>query len=216
MDAGALEASTLAERADAIDQLHALVTVTHSQLLQVVAECDRREDWREDGATSMADWLVARLGIAHRTAREWVRVARSLETLPKLAATFAEGGLSFDQLAPATRLASPETEAAMAADAPGLSAAQLETAAETAGRLACDCRWQLVAEDDKGRALGLGRTTRQTPRWLARQVRRRDGGCRFPGCARKRWLHSHHLRWWIKGGPTDPDNLAAICRYHHR
>ena len=89
-------------------------------------------------------------------------------------------------------------------------------AAETARRLACDCRWQLVAEDDKGRALGLGRTTRQTPRWLARQVRRRDGGCRFPGCARKRWLHSHHLRWWIKGGPTDPDNLAAICGYHHR
>jgi len=337
MDAGALEASTLAERADAIDQLHALVTVAHSQLLQVVAECDRREDWREDGATSMADWLVARLGIAHRTAREWVRVARSLETLPRLAATFAEGGLSFDQLAPATRLAQPETEAAMAADAPGLSAAQLETAArrarpvpvaeanqdhrrrylrfrwddddrflrisgrladaegavvaaalgqlaadapphpvtkvyepfesrcadalvelastrlateaeadramvvihtdpavlggaegwaeieggssiaaETARRLACDCRWQLVAEDDKGRALGLGRTTRQTPRWLARQVRRRDGGCRFPGCARKRWLHSHHLRWWIKGGPTDPDNLAAICGYHHR
>ena len=73
-----------------------------------------------------------------------------------------------------------------------------------------------MAEDDKGRALGLGRTTRQTPRWLARQVRRRDGGCRFPGCGRKRWLHSHHLRWWIKGGPTDPDNLAAICGYHHR
>ena len=132
MDVGALEASTLAERADAIDQLHALVTVAHSQLLQVVAECDRREDWREDGATSMADWLVARLGIAHRTAREWVRVARSLETLPRLAETFAEGGLSFDQLAPATRLAQPETEAAMAADAPGLSVAQLETAARRA------------------------------------------------------------------------------------
>src|SRR5207248_2712461 len=107
MDVGALEACSSAERADAIDQLHALVTVTHSQLLQVVAECDRREDWREDGATSMADWLVARLGIAHRTAREWVRVARSLEELPKLAETFAEGGLSFDQLVPVTRLASP-------------------------------------------------------------------------------------------------------------
>ena len=59
-------------------------------------------------------------------------MARSLETLPKLAATFAEGGLSFDQLAPVTRLAQPETEAAMAADAPGLSAAQLETAARRA------------------------------------------------------------------------------------
>src|SRR5437764_6028450 len=137
MDAGALEASTLAERADAIDQLHALVTVAHSQLLQVVAECDRREDWREDGATSMADWLVARLGIAHRTTREWVRVARSLETLPRLAATFAEGGLSFDQLAPATRLASPETEAAMAADAPGLRPPSWRPPPAGPGR----CRW---------------------------------------------------------------------------
>src|SRR5437868_6699472 len=132
MDVGALEECSSAERADAIDQLHALVTVTHSQLLQVVAECDRREDWREDGATSMADWLVARLGIAHRTAREWVRVARSLEELPRLAATFAEGGLSFDQLVPVTRLASPETAAAMADQAPRLSAAQLETAARRA------------------------------------------------------------------------------------
>jgi hypothetical protein len=44
VDAGALEASTSAERADAIDQLHALMTVTHSQLLQVVAEGDRKED----------------------------------------------------------------------------------------------------------------------------------------------------------------------------
>lgn len=90
------------------------------------------------------------------------------------------------------------------------------TSAETARRLACDCRWQLVAEDEAGRALGLGRKTRQTPTWLARQVRRRDGGCRFPGCSRKRWLHSHHVRWWIKGGPTDPDNLVAFCGYHHR
>jgi hypothetical protein len=90
------------------------------------------------------------------------------------------------------------------------------TSAETARRLACDCRWQLVAEDEAGRALGLGRKTRQTPTWLARQVRRRDGGCRFPGCSRKRWLHSHHVQWWIKGGPTDPDNLVAFCGYHHR
>jgi hypothetical protein len=48
----------------------------------------------------MADWLVARLGIAHRTAREWVRVSRSLEELPSVARTFAGGRVSFDQLAP--------------------------------------------------------------------------------------------------------------------
>jgi hypothetical protein len=102
------------------------MTVSHSQLLQVVADCDRKEDWRQDGATSMADWLVARLGIAHRTARAWVRVAHSLQTLPAMDAAFAEGRFSFEQLAPATRLATPQTDAAVAEQAPGCTAAQLE------------------------------------------------------------------------------------------
>src|SRR5437660_8826214 len=120
MDVAALEGCSTAERADAIDQLHGLMIATHAQLLTLVADYDRRQDWREDGATSMADWLVVRLGLSHRQAREWVRVAGSLEELPTLAAAFEEGRLSFDQLAPATKLAGRETEAAVAEQAPGL------------------------------------------------------------------------------------------------
>src|SRR5205807_10507920 len=100
MDAGGLGGWSTAELTDAIDQLHALMAATHSQLLKLVAEYDRREAWREDGATSMDAWLVARLGIAHRTAKEWVRVARSLEELPAIAASYSEARLSFDQLVP--------------------------------------------------------------------------------------------------------------------
>jgi hypothetical protein len=88
--------------------------------------------------------------------------------------------------------------------------------AETARRLACGSRWQLVAEGASGHALGLGRRTRQVPRWLSRQLRRRDGGCRFPGCGRTRWLHAHHLIHWGQGGPTDPENLVMLCGHHHR
>jgi Domain of unknown function (DUF222)/HNH endonuclease len=337
MDVGALEESSTAELTDAIDQLQALMSATHAQLLNLVADYDRREAWREDGATSMAAWLVARLGIAYRTAKEWVRVARSLEELPAIATCFSDARLSFDQLAPLTRLASPDTDAAMAKQAPACTAAQLEAAArrarpvgtaeaneahrrrglrlrwdgqnrwlfvsgrladaegavveraitrlaeaappdpvtgvydpfesrcadalvelastslgadadadrasivvhcessvlggdqgwaeiedgpaisaETARRLACDSRWQLVAEGDGGQALGLGRRTRQVPRWLSRQLRQRDGGCRFPGCGRTRWLHAHHLKHWAQGGSTDPPNLVMTCGYHHR
>src|SRR5437660_12358609 len=129
MDVAALEGCSTAERADAIDQLHGLMSAAHAQLLTLVADYDRRQDWREDGATSMADWLVARLGLSHRQAREWVRVARSVEEMPTLAAAYGEGRLSFDQLAPATRLAGPGTEAAVAEQAAGHSAAQLEAAA---------------------------------------------------------------------------------------
>ena len=38
----------------------------------------------------------------------------------------------------------------------------------------------------------------------------------FPGCGRTRWVHAHHLVHWADGGPTDADNLALLCGFHHR
>ncbi|MHB8440048.1 MAG: HNH endonuclease [Acidimicrobiales bacterium] len=87
---------------------------------------------------------------------------------------------------------------------------------ETLRRLCCDMRFQLVVEDGQGQVLGLGRTTRKVPPWLVRQLRRRDGGCRFPGCGRRRWVHAHHLVHWADGGETNQDNLVLLCSRHHR
>ena len=89
-------------------------------------------------------------------------------------------------------------------------------AAATARRLACDCRWQLVVEHQDGEVVRLGRTTRQVPAWLNRQLRRRDRGCRFTGCGATRWLHAHHVTHWADGGATDQDNLVLLCGRHHR
>jgi len=87
--------------------------------------------------------------------------------------------------------------------------------AGTVRRLACDARLQVVADGPDGQPLGVGRTTRTVPPWLSRLVRRRDGGCRFPGCGRTRWTHAHHRRHWADGGPTDLDNLLQLCSHHH-
>lgn len=87
---------------------------------------------------------------------------------------------------------------------------------ETARRLMCDCRFQMVKENENGEVIGLGRTTRIVPRWLRRSLHRRDGGCRFPGCPRQSWVDRHHIQHWSKGGATDPHNLLELCRYHHR
>ena len=64
--------------------------------------------------------------------------------------------------------------------------------------------------------MGVGRTTRTIPAWLRRLVLARDGGCQFPGCGRKRWVEAHHVVHWAEGGPTDLDNLIALCKSHHR
>ena len=87
---------------------------------------------------------------------------------------------------------------------------------ETARRLVCDARLQVSVEDTTGTVVGVGRTTRSIPPWLARVVRNRDRGCRYPGCRRERWIHIHHLIHWAHGGPTDLDNLISLCPYHHR
>jgi len=85
----------------------------------------------------------------------------------------------------------------------------------TARRLACDSIVE-CAVYDHARTLGVGRRTRLIPGWLRRQLWHRDGGCRFPGCGRKTWVHGHHIQHWADGGPTDLDNLILLCGYHHR
>ena len=88
-------------------------------------------------------------------------------------------------------------------------------AAETARRPACDGWVQAVAEG-AGRPLGVGRRRRTVPRSLLHVLRHRDGGCRFPGCTRTRWVQAHRLRFRADGGRTDLGNLLLLCGAHHR
>jgi len=95
----------------ALDDLVALMTAASAEALGMVADFDRRRAWERDGATCMAAWLAARYGLAWGAAREWVRVAHALEELPKIADAYAAAKLSWDQLRPLTKFATPETDA---------------------------------------------------------------------------------------------------------
>ena len=86
----------------------------------------------------------------------------------------------------------------------------------TLERLLCAARVETVHEDADGRVVGVGRISRIPPAWLLRQVRYRDGGCRFPGCGTKAFTQAHHIVFWREGGATDLDNLATLCSWHHK
>jgi hypothetical protein len=88
-------------------------------------------------------------------------------------------------------------------------------AGETARRLSCDSIVECVITDH-GRVLGIGRRSRLIPAWLRRQLFFRDGGCRFPGCQERRFVHGHHRKHWADLGPTDLENLILLCGFHHR
>ena len=376
-----------------ITQLWGHINAATAHFLALLAEFDRREGWAQHGIASCAHWLSWQCGIGPVAAREKVRVARALTSLPKIAGAFGEGRLSYSKVRALTRVATAETEdtllnialngtaahvertvrgfrravrylerdeaatmherrylecrresdgsvtlqarlapevgemlfkaleaahaqleeragdeesaGAAAADAdaadaaavpanvsaetsptqsalppcwdagsenvsaetprrsvsqrradalehilgrflagkcagsangahevvvhiahdalrdvPESSGAEFDSghvvAVETARRLGCDGALIGVVEGAKGEPLAIGRRTRAVPPAIRRALRVRDGGCRFPGCDRSRYVHAHHIKHWADGGETRLDNLVTLCSQHHR
>ena len=80
------------------------------RILLLTGELDRREGWRDEGATSVEAWLVERCGVSVATARAWAHVAQRLFDLPQLAAALCEGEISFDKVRAVVDAATPETD----------------------------------------------------------------------------------------------------------
>ena len=91
------------------------------------------------------------------------------------------------------------------------------TSPEALRMLCCDAAVVPIVLDGKGQPLDVGRATRTIPDGLRRAVAARDQGCAHPGCGRPvSWTECHHIIPWELGGETKLDNLAMLCRMHHR
>lgn len=94
--------------------------------LEMVAEYDRRQAWVSWECRSMTHWLVGHVGMARSTAREHVRVANALTTLPMLRAEFGAGRLSYSRVRTVSRVATPSNEEGLLSVALAATAPQLE------------------------------------------------------------------------------------------
>ena len=156
----------------------------------VVAALERDIEAGESRAAQRADALVALAAPDGDRNHYQVTVHVSAETLR------ADGGIDADD--------PPEIE-----DGPVL-------APDTVRRLACDAAIVPLIERANGEVLAIGRKSRTITPALRRAVKRRDAGCRFPGCTQMRFVDMHHIQHWADGGETRLDNLALLCRHHHR
>jgi Domain of unknown function (DUF222)/HNH endonuclease len=109
----------------------------------------------------------------------------------------------------------PEYGALEADDAPQIENGPM-LANETVRRIACDASLMRILETGAGEPLDAGRKTRVIPPSMHRALKRRDPGCRFPGCVNTRFVDGHHITHWADGGATRLDNLVLLCRHHHR
>ena len=111
---------------DEIARLAAHLHAATYQLLVLIRAFDEQEGWG-GGFLSCAHWLSWRTGIGPGPAREKVRVARALASLPHISSAMAQGQLSFSKVRALTRVASAENETELLELARHATAAHIET-----------------------------------------------------------------------------------------
>jgi hypothetical protein len=89
----------------AIGRLVRQMNADSYRLLVLVREFDDRFAWKKWGCKSCAEWLAWRASLALSTAREKVRAAHALRTLPAIATAFEAGRLSYSKVKALTRVA---------------------------------------------------------------------------------------------------------------
>ncbi len=191
----------LARLGDEIAELSAHLEAATARLLDLIREFDARGGWNT-GFRSCAAWLTWRVGLDPGAAREKVRVARALGTLPVLAQALARGELSYAKVRALTRVATPETEVRLLAVGLAGTAAHVERivrgwrrvdrlaeARETARQHAS--RGLHVHQDEDGMVVLRGRLTPEVGALLQRalaaaretlyQRRRSEAAAGIPG-----------------------------------
>jgi uncharacterized protein DUF222/HNH endonuclease len=100
-----------------IEELEAQITELAGHLnaanyrwLLLIREFDRRLGWVDGKLASCAHWLNFKCGLNLGAAREKVRVAHTLSSLPLISAAMSRGELSYSKVRALTRVASPATE----------------------------------------------------------------------------------------------------------
>jgi hypothetical protein len=108
------QAGENADRCEALSKeiatLAGHLNAAHHRFLKLIAEFDTRKGWNAEGCQSCAHWLNWKCGIAMGAAREKVRAAHALETLPKISAAMERGELSYTKVRELTRVADAATE----------------------------------------------------------------------------------------------------------
>jgi len=124
-----LSTSDLMEEAAAASRQLAALS---GRIVLLAAELERREAWRDEGATSIEAWLSERCAVSPATARAWAHVGNRLFDLPRLAGGLCDGAVSFDQVRAVVDAARPDNEAALVAHASECSVRQLAEVAKAA------------------------------------------------------------------------------------
>ncbi|MBK7538002.1 MAG: DUF222 domain-containing protein [Myxococcales bacterium] len=121
------------------------------RLLADLRTFDAAGGWYRQGFGTCAHWLSWRVGWDLGTAREHLRVARALHTLPLVSEALSAGKISYSKTRAITRVATAATEAVLLGYAQHCTASQLETVCRKVGVLGADAASKAARPHDSER-----------------------------------------------------------------
>src|ERR1700753_1498221 len=115
-----------------LDSLFQQMATIGGQIALRLGETDRRQAFRDEGATSTTHWVVERYGVAAATARALARVGEKAWDVPHLIGALCAGDVSLDKVKAMLDMATPETDADWVGRARDCSVRELAEIARTA------------------------------------------------------------------------------------
>ncbi len=131
----AVAAMSKEERRARLDRALRSIAAAEGEVLAIVGEVDRNQDYRDDGATSTEAWLAERYGVSAPRARAYVHVGEKVFDTPHLLGALCAGDLSFDKVRVVADVATPETDRRLCSEAKEHSVRELADIARAAAEL---------------------------------------------------------------------------------
>ncbi len=114
-----------------LDELFRLREAIEGQIAVRLGEIDRRQAFRDEGATSTAQWAAERYGNSMGTTRALTRIGEKAFDLPHLLGALCAGAISLDKVRAVADVATPERDAELKDQAQRCTVRQLADVART-------------------------------------------------------------------------------------
>jgi hypothetical protein len=119
-----------------LDELFRLRGATDGKIALRLAEVERRQAFRDEGATSVEHWAVERYGNSTATIRALTRSGEKAWDLPHLIGAVCAGDISFDKMRVVADVATPETDEGLKEQAQRCTVRELADVARTMAQVA--------------------------------------------------------------------------------
>jgi hypothetical protein len=119
-----------------LDELFGVRESTEGKIAVRLAELERRQAFRDEGATSIAQWATERYGISSAAARNLTRGGEKAWDLPHLIGAVCAGDISFDKMRVVADVATPETDEGLKEQAERCTVRELADVVRTMAQVA--------------------------------------------------------------------------------